>query len=144
MNEYYPDEETLRQPAGSDWIEPEDLSAQYGQFGPATRAQPLPLATVTVPNKSTAQRLVDRINEVAKSDDPRRAFCVYDRGDEDGRVPVVGFVAGCVLSAHIDDDQLVITVEPCFIIHPTLWTASVNSPPRPEPNLYLHKLRLTR
>ena len=32
MNEYYPDEETQRQPAGSDWIEPEDLSGHVGRY----------------------------------------------------------------------------------------------------------------
>jgi hypothetical protein len=126
-------------------VEPEDLSGSYGELGPATRHQAMSLLSLIVPNMMAAERLVDRINQIAASDDPRRALCVYETSDASGgHVPVVGFVAARVLGAQIDDDQLVVRVEPCYLIHPTLWTASVDSPPQPEPNLYLHKLRLTR
>jgi hypothetical protein len=127
-------------------VEPEDLPGGYGALGPATSYQPLPLPAITIPNVMAAERLVDRINEVATSDEPRRALCVYGEapGGGGGEVSIVGFVAACVLAARIDDDQVIVTVEPCYLIHPTLWTASLDSPPRPKPNLYLHKLRLTR
>ena len=57
-----------------------------------------------------------------------------------------GFVACVVLGAGVVDHRLVVRVEPCYLIHHTLWTVSPSEFEigNPERNLYLHKLRLTR
>ncbi|MEZ6069707.1 MAG: hypothetical protein R3C10_05400 [Pirellulales bacterium] len=126
-------------------VAPEDLADSRGELGPATEQMPLSLTAVKIPNATAAQALAECFNEVAASHDPRRAFCLYGSAQPgNGQVSVVGFVAAVVVGAEVDDDQLVVTVEPCYLIHPTLWTAGLDSPPQPEPNLYLHKLRLTR
>jgi hypothetical protein len=60
---------------------------------------------------------------------------------------VEGFVAATVLAAEVADNRLVVRVQPCYLIHHTVWTVPPASPETPaglQRNLYLYKLRLSR
>ncbi|MBN1911725.1 MAG: hypothetical protein JW818_18435 [Pirellulales bacterium] len=79
----------------------------------------------------------------------RRAFPLYTTfagAGGSGQANLKRLVACRVLGADVVDDRLVVRVEPCFLIHTTLWTdAPVTTDGHAvERNPYLHKLRLTR
>jgi len=122
-------------------ILPGDLAG--GLLGPATPGNPLPLPASDISPDST-DALVAALNSVAASDDPRRIFAIYS-GNFTDPLQIVGFIAATVLEAENvgqSDEQLRVTVEPVFIVHPTAVTVAAD-PSVPE-NVYIHKLRLVQ
>ncbi|MBN2577857.1 MAG: hypothetical protein JXB10_02615 [Pirellulales bacterium] len=129
---------------------PGDLPSSGGVLGPATPAQPF---GVSGTQRADAADLMTRtlagaIQAIAGE---KRAFPLYREiakcdPHAAATVRIDGFAACRVMGAGVVDRRLVVQVEPCFLIHHTLWTRSPdpNDPANPERNLYLHKLRLSR
>jgi hypothetical protein len=141
---------------------PDDLPG--GRLGPATRALASLSATALkvgamrrAKESSLNAHLAAVLNSLAGS---RRVFPLYDNvhdpaddsfvdlGGGVGTVDLVGFVAARILGASVEgsppNDRLTLTVEPCFVIHHTVWTLPPDDPAAPERNTYVHKLRLSR
>ncbi len=141
-------------------VYPSDLPLSGGALGPATPARPFSVAGSQVADADDPLTL-KLLAAIQQAVGRKRAFPLYrqianaDSGTpgtsqggtaQAGMVPLDGFVACVVLGAGIVDHRLVVRVEPCFLIHHTLWTVSPNPSETaiPERNVYLHKLRLTR
>ncbi|MBN2474992.1 MAG: hypothetical protein JXB62_10320 [Pirellulales bacterium] len=134
---------------------PDDLPPD-GRLGPATPSSPCSVAAVRevdpLQDGERNRELAGALSRLA-DDGAVRVFPLFDsRGDspegQNGRraweqVRLIGFVAATVLDAAVVDRRLTATIEPAFLIHCTAWTAGPGDPARPEPNLYLHKLRLS-
>ncbi len=144
---------------------PGDLPFSGGVLGPATPSRPFPVAGTQVADADDPLTMKLQVGAPASSREktglpplpPNRQLRSRRAGTAQigtaqigtgqiGTVQLDGFVACVVLGAGIVDHRLVVRVEPCFLIHHTLWTVS----PDPsgmaaaERNVYLHKLRLTR
>ena len=72
------------------------------------------------------QTLKQALNAVAGKNGPFRSTNKSRSPDPHaaGTVYLDGFVACVVLGADVVDHRLVVRVEPCFLIHHTLWTVS--------------------
>jgi len=106
------------------------IDGRLGPAGPGGPSQPAPLslpAVLQTPSDSQTAALVQRLNQIAASSDPRRALPVF-RTYNSGRVDVIGFVAARVLSADTESPgvgtstRLKLVLEPCHLIHATAWT----------------------
>lgn len=128
-------------------LSPAHLAVTGGQLGPVkSSAAPVVfrgankvVSSFVSQFASTLQSLVD------EGRDARRVFLLYDSQDPQtsvasGRFRIVGFVAARVCQAQYTSNQLQLTLEPCFLLHPTAWTDSEAD----QPNLYIHKLRIVR
>ena len=122
------------------------VSGRLGPVGPGGASQPAPLALPAVlqtPNDAETQRLVQLLNEIAASRDPRRALPVF-RNYDAGQAEVIGFVAVRVLGAESESQgaaaspRLRVVLEPCHLIHATAWTDAAAALRNP----YIFKLRL--
>lgn len=124
----------------------DDLAAAGSQLGPATPSMPLPLAgTQSGLSASYSSALANQFNVLAAAGQPGwRVFPIYDEASTVPQFNVVGFIAGRVIAADVQDDRLVVMVEPTFLIETTAWTVSPASTLVPERNPYIHKLRLSR
>lgn len=134
---------------------PSDLPLSRGVLGPATPGRPFLVAGSRVADADDplTRRLEAALRQVVGR---KRAFPLFRQTAapesgapgtaQIGPVQIDGFVAGVVLGAGVVDHRLVVRVEPCFLIHHTLWTVSpdASDTAAPERNLYLHKLRLSR
>jgi hypothetical protein len=120
---------------------------------PGVQSRTLP-AQDNTPGGAQTQAIVNALNDVAGSDDPRRIFPLYGTFNNDiDTANIVGFVAARVLQAIRDNpgmpnERLRIVLEPEFIVHFTAVTArtftqGINSFDVPE-NVYIHKIRLAR
>ena len=119
-----------------------------GVLGPATPAVPFGVAGTQVADGGDlfTRELKDAINAVAGQ---KRAFALYREIVPSGpsgkdTVRIEGFVAAVVLGASVIDNRLIVEIEPCFLIHPTVWTAAPHDALQPARNLFIHKLRLSR
>jgi len=136
---------------------PGDLPFSAGALGPATPGRPFLVAGSQVADADDPLTK-SLINAIQQAVGQKRAFPLYHRianADPDAvqtsavhasTVQIDGFVSCVVMGAGVVDHRLVVRVEPCFLIHHTLWTESPdpNDLAGPERNLYLHKLRLSR
>jgi hypothetical protein len=131
-------------------IVPDDLPSSSGVLGPATPGHPLAVAGSPLADSgdSLTETLRAAINAVVGQ---KRAFPLYSQitgpdPDAAGAVQIDGLVACVVLGAGVVDQRLALRIEPCFLIHHTLWTVppDPHDPSNPERNVYLHKLRLSR
>jgi hypothetical protein len=124
-----------------------------GPVVPGVQSRTLP-AQDNTPGGAQTQAIVNALNDVAGSDDPRRIFPLYGTFNNDiDTANIVGFVAARVLQAIRDNpgmpnERLRIVLEPEFIVHFTAVTArtftqGINSFDVPE-NVYIHKIRLAR
>jgi hypothetical protein len=129
---------------------PADLPFSGGKLGPATPLVPFPVAGTQQGDGSDPGVLAlgAAINSAAGK---KRVFPLYHEITEPGStgismVKITGFVACVVMGAQLVDNRLTVRVEPCFIIHPTVWTVAPapGGGANPERNLYIHKLRLSR
>ncbi len=117
-----------------------------GLIGPATAGSPLSVdADANTPPNANA--IAQAFNEVAASNDPRRAFPIYSTSSND-TVDLVGFIGARILNAAVtssdEGQQLRVRLEPEFIVHSTLATRREVAGLSVPENLYLHKIRLTR
>jgi len=128
---------------------PDDLPFWGGRLGPATATAPLPAAGTQQGDAADPGILAlgGVINSIAGK---KRVFPLFQEiGEPDSQgisvVKITGFVACVVMGAGVVDERLVVRVEPCFLIHPTVWTVAPDGGGAdPERNLYIHKLRLSR
>jgi hypothetical protein len=106
------------------------VDSRLGPAGPGGPSQPAPLpfpAVLQTPSDSQTAALVQRLNQIAASSDPRRALPVF-RTYNSGQVDVIGFVAARVLGAEAESPgvgtatRLKLVLEPCHLIHATAWT----------------------
>jgi hypothetical protein len=126
-------------------LRPEHLRG--GQLGPVmSSAAPLVLRGAPQVVSSFVTQLAAGLQGlVDQGCDTRRVFLLYDSQDPQtsaasGRYRIVGFVAARVCQARFTANHLQLTLEPCFLLHPTAWTDSAAD----QANLYIHKLRLVR
>jgi hypothetical protein len=121
-------------------------SGRLGPVGPGGASQPAPLslpAVVQTPSDAQTQALVQRLNNIAGSRDPRRAIPIFRSLSAD-RAEVIGFVAARILGAEAESQgastplRLKVVLEPCFLIHTTAWTDAATALRNP----YIFKLRL--
>ena len=98
------------------------------------------------PAEPAIESLVAALQTIAASDDPKRIFPIYTTV-AGGEAQIVEFVAARILAAEdeaeggmADYQRLKITIEPCYLIHTTVWTKT-DAEPR---NLTVRKLRLIR
>ncbi|MGD0898198.1 MAG: pilus assembly protein TadG-related protein [Thermoguttaceae bacterium] len=131
-------------------ILPTDLPSSGGVLGPGTPARPFLVAGTSLADGSDplTETLKDAIQAAVGQ---KRAFPLYREiapADPNAAATVAldGFVACVIMGAGVVDRRLVVRVEPCFLIHHTLWTVppDANDPLNPERNPYLYKLRLSR
>jgi len=72
-----------------------------------------------------------------------RIFLLYDAGDPltvGSNFRITGLVGARVLSTAIVSDHLEVTIEKCFVVHPTVLT----SPTADGPNALVYKMRISR
>lgn len=112
-----------------------DLPPASGVLGPALAASPLKVKSQGVLSPALANALATELNALAAQPaSGRRVWPIFDANQSSGgRAALVGFVAGRVLRAERRGALLSISLEPCFLIHTTAWTAagagSIASPP---------------
>lgn len=127
-----------------DGVRPGELAAPNFALGPATVAQPMPLAGAAQLNSTATTSLKNRLQQLAASR-AVRAFPLYaSQGAPTAQFPIVGFVAAQVTAARVAEGRLVVELEPAYLIHFTAWTTAPNDPVNAQANLYIHKLRLVR
>ncbi|MHC4178986.1 MAG: hypothetical protein ACYSWU_15845, partial [Planctomycetota bacterium] len=131
-------------------LTPGDLPLD-GTLGPVTSAAPLWAVAIRQVDTSAYPGLNDDlahlINQLLSAGELKRVFPLYDvftdPNQQVGQARLVGFVAASILGAAVEDSRLMVSIEPCFIIHNTCWTTSPSHPTAPDRNTYIHKLRLT-
>jgi hypothetical protein len=106
------------------------------------------------PAGAQAQALVDALNDVAASDEPRRIFPLYGQFLQSSQTSeIVGFVSARVVEASRDNpnaanETLSLVLEPEFVVHFTAETArtftNINGTFNVPENIYIHKIRLVR
>ena len=120
--------------------------SQIGPAGPGGASQPAPLslpAVMQTPSDAETQALVQKLNTIAASSEPRRAIPVFRTISAD-KAEVIGFVAARLLGAESESQgagaspRLKVVLEPCYLIHTTAWT----DPASALRNPYIFKLRL--
>jgi hypothetical protein len=128
-------------------LAPSHLPNGIGQLGPVkSSAAPLLFRGSNKVVSSFVSQFAEVLQSLVDENlDARRIFLLYDSQDSQtnvaaGRYRIVGFVAARVCQAQFTSNHLQLTLEPCFLIHPTAWTDSGAD----QPNLYIHKLRLVR
>ncbi|MFO0899684.1 MAG: hypothetical protein U0836_19830 [Pirellulales bacterium] len=128
-------------------LSPAHLTVTHGQLGPVkSSAAPVVFRGANKVVSSFVSQFADTLQSlVDEGRDARRVFLLYDSQDPQtnvaaGRFRIVGFVAARVCQAQFTSNHLQLTLEPCFLLHPTAWTASDAD----QPNLYIHKLRIVR
>lgn len=123
-----------------------DLPATQGQLGPATPTMPLAVASQRSGfSGSYNSELVDRFFQLSQAGTfGHRVFPLYSAAGQPDQVDLIGFVAARVLQASLLQNRLAIVLEPVYLVETTAWTVEPTSAPGPLPNLYIHKLRLSR
>jgi hypothetical protein len=126
---------------------PADLPGS--QAGPATAVVPWPVLANQQADQGDAgtMALLAAVTAVVGQ---KRVFPIFQQittaGDGTATAQIVGFVACTVLGAELADQRLAVAVEPCFLIHHTVWTVPPNpdDPANPLRNPYIYKLRLSQ
>lgn len=128
-------------------LAPSHLPNGIGQLGPVkSSSNPVVFRGANKVVSSFVTQFAQTLQSLVDDDvDARRVFLLFDSQDPQtnvaaGRFRIVGFVAARVCEAQFSANHLQLTLEPCFLLHPTAWTDSAAD----EPNLYIHKLRLVR
>ena len=123
-----------------------DLPQSGGQLGPATPTMPLSVRGQSTPfTTSYTNELVDRFFQLSQAGPVgHRVFPLVHGGGPAGQFNLVGFVAARVLQATMLQNRLVLLIEPVYLVETTAWTTSPLSVAAPQPNLYIHQLRLSR
>jgi len=117
-----------------------DLASSQHEFGPVTNSTPLTVAGERQISAAFADELLVGLGDLAASSGaPPRMFPIYNAAQSSGtQQHLRGFVAGRIVLAERDANQLRIVVEPCYLIHTTVWTDNSSV----EFNSYIHKLVL--
>jgi len=128
-------------------LAPSHLPNGIGQLGPVkSSAAPVLFRGSNKVVSSFISQFAEVLQSLVDENlDARRIFLLYDSQDPQtnvaaGHYRIVGFVAARVCQAEFTSNHLQLTLEPCFLLHPTAWTDSGAD----QPNLYIHKLRLVR
>ena len=113
---------------------PADLPGPANMLGPITTAAPLVLAGRQALSNSECNTLATQFNSMTAC----RVFLLYDPSATD--FSVTSLIGARVLGTAIVSDHLEVTIEKCFVVHPTVLT----SPAADGPNQLVHKLRISR
>jgi hypothetical protein len=114
---------------------PSDLPGPNHMLGPiAGVSPPLVLAGRQTLSSSECSTMVAQFNAMSQC----RVFMLAAPAGGDFRITAL--VAARVLNTTIDSDHLLVTIEKCFVVHPTVLT----SPLADGPNPLVHKLRISR
>lgn len=125
-------------------IGPADVN---GMFGPLTAASPLAFDSTQVSPAGDLNDIADAFDDIANSNNPRRAFPIYDSATNP--LSIVGFIGARVIEADAANGgfgpRLRVRLQPEFIVHSTVETQFELPAATTVPeNLYIHKIRLTR
>ena len=118
---------------------PTDLPSPNQILGPIAAAAPaLVLDGTQQITAAECSALALQLNQMIGGVDTCRVFMLYVPSGSDFRI--TSLVAARVLGTAVVDDHLEVTIEKCFVVHPTVLT----SPTADGPNPYIHKLRISR
>ena len=116
---------------------PGDLPAPDHELGPMTAMAPLVLDGRQMLSAAECNAMAAALNQMIGGAETCRVFMLYKPGSN---FEITTLVGARVLNTAMVDDHLEVTVEKCFVVHPTVLT----SPLADGLNPLIHKLRISR